>query len=59
LITQIYKFTATLTCYNAKQPHLSPGKITFTYKNLPVGIEVHTAQTLFQAKPEQQRAPTV
>jgi len=44
-VSQIYKFTATPTCYNAKQSHLSPSKITFTHKNLPVGTEVHTAQT--------------
>jgi len=40
-------FTATPACYNAKQPHLSRSKITFTYKNLPVGTEVHTSQTCY------------
>jgi len=40
-------FTATPTCYNAKHPHLSPSKITSTIKNLPVGTEVHTAQTCY------------
>ena len=44
---QSHKFTATPTCCNAKQPHLSPSKITSTYKNLPVGTQVHTAQTCY------------
>jgi len=45
-VTQIFKFTATPTCYVAKQPHLSPIKITFIYKNLPGGTDVRTAQTI-------------
>jgi len=31
-VTQIYKFTASPNCYNAKQPHLSPRKITLFIK---------------------------
>jgi len=46
-ITQIYKFTTTPACYYAKQPHRLPSKITFIYKNLPVGTEVHTSQTWY------------
>ena len=47
-ITQIYKFTATPTCYNAKQPHLSPIKITFTYNFFQWAQRRHNWNMLFQ-----------
>jgi hypothetical protein len=43
----IYKPTTTPTCYNTKQPHLSPSKIAFTYINLPVHTEMCTSLTCY------------
>jgi ssDNA-binding Zn-finger/Zn-ribbon topoisomerase 1 len=58
-VTQIYKFAVTPTCYNAKQPHLSPIKTSFTYKFFQWAQRCTQLKHIIPTKPEQQRAPTV